>query len=653
MAATADQVQALTDAISNLEKKIGSSGGSGGGSGSSGGGVDTKGLSGDIKTASKDFAGAMLQGTQSVTGFAESAGAIVKNLPGLGPIIKTIGVEAIKYIETSQKSFNALAKAGMGFEGNLGALNRAAAATRMPLDQFTKLVGNNSANLAAFGAGTTEGAKRFSQLSNAMFEGGAIDNFMALGYSIEEANEFLLDNTALQRRSGRFQAMTAREQAASAANMAKEMDIIAKLTGKQVKDIKNEMMERQNTGATQAKLRLLEKQGVAGATDAYNAAQKGLQAGPKVLGNLMDDLLQTGVPMSEATANFAATNKEAYALAKQAAEATKAGNVEEAQRLSEAAAAAALKYADSEAGLRLSTLSQVSSIAEGQAQALEEVGGTIDALNERARQMEKATGRVASTQEAFANLMEELRTESEKQVALQAPQQQALKFMNEATQGLANSSKVARDGVAGLIETNTAFTGALGKAATSITEAFDPESLSHLADFASKINSEATKFQEKADTGVSNDATSEELSKKRREDGSVTGDPKEVEASPGFFKSIANSIGDAVSGWFSDNEPDGRATGGTISAGNSYMTGERGREIITKEAGTVLSNTQSDNAIASASENGTKDMTKLLDSVQTLIDQNSTMIALNSKQAMLSDKQIKVLRSAGNMIKGI
>ena len=36
--------------------------------------------------------------------------------------------------------------------------------------------------------------------------------------------------------------------------------LIPKLTGKQAKEMQNEVMERPNAGATQARLRLLEKQ---------------------------------------------------------------------------------------------------------------------------------------------------------------------------------------------------------------------------------------------------------------------------------------------------------------------------------------------------------------------------------------------------------
>ena len=634
-----DQIEALTRALSSLESKLGSGGGGGVPDGG-GGGPDVSKISKGIKDASTNFIGAMATGTGSLSQMAGAASDIVGVIPGVGKALGKLGVESAKYLERSQKSFNALAASGGGFAGNLGELNRAAAATRLPLDQFTKLVGSNAQNLTAFGGGVNEGARRFAELSSAMFEEGAIDGFMALGMTLEESNEFLMDSITLQRRSSRFQQMTAQEQVASAAEMAKQFDTLAKLTGRQAKDIKNEVMERQNAGATQAKLRLLEKQGVAGAVDAYNAAQKGLAGGPAVLRNLMDDLLQTGVPMSEATANFAATNKEAYALAKQAAEATKRGDTAEAARLGKEAAAKALEFANSERGLTLSTLSQVSDIAKGQADALEEVGATIDALNENAKVMAQSTGKLATTAESYANLLEKMTLETENQVKLQGQGQQALKFVNEAQQGIANASKVARDGMAGMIENNTGFTDALGKAATALNDTFDPQKLNSLSQAIFNINSEAAKINEAKDTTGDPNASPEAIATERRDN---VGD---------IGSEITPSITDGIINFFKGLLP-GRATGGTISPSGSYMVGERGPEIISGAAGTVVNAEQTANAISGAQSNGSQDMGKLINAMETANEQLSTLIAINTKQTILGDRQIKALKGAGNLIKGI
>ena len=469
-----------------------------------------------------------------------------------------------------------------------------------------------------------------------MFEGGAIDGFMALGMTLEESNEFLMDSIALQRRSGRFQQMNDAERVKSAEAMAKSFDTLSKLTGKQAKDIKNELMERQNAGATQARLRLLEKQGVKGATDAYNAAQKGLAGGPAIMRTLMDDLVQTGVPMSKATQAFAATNKEAFALMKQAAEATKRGDTAEAARLSEEAAAKGLEYANSEQGLRLATLSQVSDIAKGQADALEEVGTTIDALNENAKKMAGATGTLASTSESYANLLKKMQADTENQVALQDKQQQALKFVNEAQQGIANSSKVIRDGLAGMIENNDKFTKALRDAANTLNTELSAEKLNHLGEFFAKLNSYDIKVEEAENVTGDPNASSKEVSEARRKDSAdIT-----TETSKGIIDKIVD--------FFSF-----KATGGSISPSGSYIVGERGPEIVTDSVGSVMNAAQTANAFGSAAQNSGQDVAKLVDAMTTANEQLSTLIAINTRQAVLGDKQVRAIKGAGNLIKGI
>ena len=634
---TGQQIDALTSALGKLESRLNSGGGGGGNTPTNQDGPDVSKLGGAIKSAGTNFIGAMATGTQSLSGVAKEAGKIMNVLPGLGGALSSLTVETVKYLERSQASFNALAKSGAGFEGNLGELNRAAAATRLPLDQFTKLVGSNAQNLTALGGGVNEGARRFAELSNAMFQEGAIDGFMALGMTLEESNEFLMDSIALQRRSGVFQKMTDAERVRSAAELAKSFDSLAKLTGKQAKEMQNEVMERQNAGATQARLRLLEKQGVKGATDAYNAAQKGLAGGPAVMRNLMDDLVQTGVPMSKATQAFAATNKEAFALMKQAAEATKRGDTAEAARLSEQAAAKGLEYANSEQGLRLATLSQVSDIAKGQADALEEVGNTIDALNENAKKMAASTGTLATTSESYANLLKKMTAQTENQVALQDKGQQALKFVNEAQQEIANSSKVVRDGLAGTIETNDTFTKALRDAANTLNTELSAEKLNHLGEFFNKLGDYQTAAEEAENTTGNANATSKEVSEARRNDGNAD---ITAETSKGIIDKIVD--------FFSF-----KATGGSISPSGSYIVGERGPEIVTDSVGSVMNAAQSANAFGSAAQNSGQDVAKLINAMETANEQLSTLIAINTRQAVLGDKQVRAIKGAGNLIKGI
>jgi len=432
----------------------------------------------------------------SVTGIArvlqQGGGRIDKaanDVKGLVPtdLLKNIagaGVSAISYIENTQDTFRALSKVGAGLNGNLGELQITAAKTRMPIDTFANMVGNNSTLLAGFGRGVSDGAKNFANLSNAMYEEGVIEGFMNLGMTVEEANEFVLKNTELTRRQSRLTNADAGQQAKAAADLAKNMQIVAKLTGKEASQLQDDLIARQRSGATQAKLRLLEMDGVTGAQEAYNKAQTSLDAGPAILKNLFDDLLQTGAPMSEATKNFAATNQEAYALAKQAAEANKRGDVAAAQKLGAEAAAAANKFASSRQGLTLATLSQASDIAKGQADVLEEMGPVIDSTLATMKKIKDAGGGELDFRTAFLANLKAIGGETETQMKGEGVGQEASVAVNKGQVQLANLAAKGQEKLGEHIQTNTillqtystmisSLKPTLGEAATNIIDGID------------------------------------------------------------------------------------------------------------------------------------------------------------------------------------
>ena len=635
-----DIVKAITEGFKSIKLPQGSQPPSSGGGDSKGAGDVVAKFNQKLMKAGK-AAGTMgdflYRAGGSASQFAKTLEGTLPSFAGLTGVL-TGGAGAVaQYLETTQAAFQGLSKTGVQFNGELGLIRKTAARARMPLEDFASLVSSNSANLIALGAGADDGAQKFADLSQAMFEEGPIDGMMALGYSLKDTNEFLMDFTTLNRRDAAFRKMTAPAQAQAAAEFAKNLQIVSKLTGQQAKDLKNELMERQNAGATQARLRLLEKQGVEGVQQSYNAAQTELEKGPEVLQNLMDDLIQTGVPMSEATSAFAATNKEAYALAKQAAAAVKAGDMEKAKALSEKAAAASLEYANSEQGLRLATLAQVSDIGKLQAQNLEQVGPLIDAINLHAKSMSESMGRTVGTVEAFESLTAKMTEEQKKVVALQEPNQQALRATNEAQQALATVASKMNEGIAEQVEAG----GVIGKQLKGLADSLagvDTEKIAKAMGDLMKIATEGMKDG----GGDKNDPANIRTDPQVNDGKSVDVDSE----ARGLFGRIYDFIMGA-------DEPDGRATGGTISPSGTYMVGEKGPEIISGQAGTVVNAEQTASAMNSANKNASKDMNKLIDAMTTANDQLSTLIAINTRQTVLSDRQVKAIKGAGNLIKGV
>ena len=393
--------------------------------------------------------------------FKDAANVVAKGGGRLSDAIdKTAGAlgKIIGYVEDTNDEFRKLSKVGAGFGADLSELRMSAAQTRMPLEKFANMVGQNAAALSGFSGGATAGAKAFTKLSNEMFNSNLIDQFTNLGLSIEESNEFLMQNMQLDRRRARLTNMSSAQQVESALQLAKSMDVMARLTGKSVKEQQDSLTAKMRDGATQAKLRLLEMDGVVGASQAYKQSQAALEGSPKVVGDLLADLTQTGVPMTEATKNFAATNAEAYKLLQQSASATKRGDVASAEKLAQEAAAATAKFASSRQGLTLSTLAQVSDVAQGQANRLEDMTDLIDAIGDHQQKMSTATGKTATAMEAYADMVRNAVDLQTVQTSGTSAAQAASQAVNQGQVSLANNASKVNQQIAGVMDTKSGST---------------------------------------------------------------------------------------------------------------------------------------------------------------------------------------------------
>lgn len=357
------------------------------------------------------------KGTTTTDEFTKGFSKALDFVPALGGALSVFGKSlevATEYIEETNNMYNQLAKNGAGLSGSLFELRASFNESRMSLDQFTRFAADNSQELAAFAGGVSAGTKMIGQYGKALntATGDAaplINQFLALGYTIDEATEFTARYSAQNQRSNRIAQRDALAQANQAAEYAKQLKVISALTGKNAQQMAEEINERKRDGATRAALMLAEQRaGEKGADVAasYDATQAMLQKSPKVMRDLLDDLIQTGVPMTEATQNFAAVNGEAYNLLVKAAQATKAGDVEEAQRLSEEAAAKGAEFAQSEMGLTIATYSQASDIAKGQADALAEMGPIIDQVRGNMEDLEATTGQSNTFLDAWNQAVE-------------------------------------------------------------------------------------------------------------------------------------------------------------------------------------------------------------------------------------------------------
>ena len=618
-----DSIDGIAEALTKSLKQTGNTP-SGGGSNNA-----LKNLTKD----SKAFAGSLINTNSRVSDVTSAFTKLGKDIPLLGGIFKG-GIDGfVGYLEESYDVYSQLSKVGSGASGSLMDLRMMAADARLGLGEFAGLVQRNSELLAGFAGGVEGGTRHVAALGNAMFETGVVDQFMMLGYSVEEANEFILKNTAITRRQAMLEGMTVQEQVAQAANLAKSMQVMAKLTGKQADQLADELQAQMADGSVRAKLRMLEKQGITGASEAFSQAMVGMKGASAAQKLAMKEIMTLGAPVSEAAKNFVAANQESAAMMYQVKRAAEAGDVEGARKAGEQSMAASVESMDSMQNLFAASVASVSEFGETQKAVLEETANVVDQVLANQKQMETATGKSVSLTEAFNATLANLKTEVDSVTRGTGPNQEELKAYVGVQKAITDEAAGIQKNIALTVKTldtlqdglSTASDGAV-KAIHNLTSGINAginllgnltgdaadETMSNIAAAGGQEAAEAYKtfissqsslaekqealalLQEKnitdhrgilnaelkakvAETTIKNaDAAIEEGIAK--EEGEVL-DKSKINEEPGWVSELGR--------WINTIIP--RATGGPLNLGDVALVGEEGPEIFKpKSAGDII-----------------------------------------------------------------
>lgn len=165
-----------------------------------------------------------------------------------------IGLQTVgRSLDTNIETFRQLSQTGANFGQSIVELRQAAATAALPLDDFAKLIGENSTALAALFGSATQGAKRIADLGRQTRELG-IDRLAPLGLTVDEINETLLLNLDSQRRTGVLNNLTDSQRIASSIAFAEQLDRLAKLTGLQRDELRKNIESQQANERFQAAL---------------------------------------------------------------------------------------------------------------------------------------------------------------------------------------------------------------------------------------------------------------------------------------------------------------------------------------------------------------------------------------------------------------
>ena len=227
----------------------------------------------------KQFTGEIARGSAgfetlniAIDTVANSASALAQAIPFVGKAIGSIAegaAEGFKILNMrtreSLDAFQSVSKFGAIGAGGLQQFAQLAINSGLSLSQFQSVVEANAIALSNFKGLTATGAEDFSSIVGQLTQGDAGEGLRELGFSAEQISSAAASFLTLTTRQGISQRMSNTQLAKASAEYAKELDLLAKLTGLDV----DQLQERQNAILSEARFRArVEQMNIAGQRDA-------------------------------------------------------------------------------------------------------------------------------------------------------------------------------------------------------------------------------------------------------------------------------------------------------------------------------------------------------------------------------------------------
>ena len=190
-----------------------------------------------------DFAAKAALGGASLSDFFTA----FKDLPIIGSVAGLFAALA-KIQEETLNSYRGLSKAGINFGQALGDLRVTASKLGLTQDQYIKLMTTNADAFAMMGSSANQGAKNFRNINLELTKtGGVGESLRNLGFGFEEMNYLTASYVRVSGGLSKQQQQDYKGVAAAVAEYGKELDLIARVTGKsremQEKALQEEMEE--------------------------------------------------------------------------------------------------------------------------------------------------------------------------------------------------------------------------------------------------------------------------------------------------------------------------------------------------------------------------------------------------------------------------
>ena len=262
-------------------------------------------VSGLVNTVSNlfNFAKQAALGTAKLSDFYDS----FRDLPFLIGTVASIFADVVRYSEGLLVTYQNLTKSGASFSGDLFKMAQAATRGFMSLDEFSKVVRTNSDVLSTLGGDVDKGMNKFVDIQNKLLGPGSqySKSLLGLGYTASDTADMLSSVINQQGNLNKKELANNDTVAASVANIAKEMDLYSKVTGKSREELEKELKKKSFDAAWKTFTAGMDPEQAASAS---LAVEKALTTGGQGAADLLRQMFMTGgeitTPITDASKQF-------------------------------------------------------------------------------------------------------------------------------------------------------------------------------------------------------------------------------------------------------------------------------------------------------------------------------------------------------------
>jgi hypothetical protein len=192
------------------------------------------------------------------TGAVSDVLGAFKGLPlGIG-IVASAFSSLAKFQEDNLAAYQKLTEVGINFGGSLTQLRSAMGQTYLTMDQFNKLMSENSPVFARLGATADQGTRAFIKISGDLNNSKAGDYLRSLGFTAEDLNQGLARTLSISGSASRMDLANRQQLVQATVEYMDELDKLTKFTGASRKQIEEEDKKAALNAAYQRKLASLD-----------------------------------------------------------------------------------------------------------------------------------------------------------------------------------------------------------------------------------------------------------------------------------------------------------------------------------------------------------------------------------------------------------